>query len=116
MGVIMKKTRIKLGVYLNLDPIPGAFHTADNARNHVAHMLRDSIEHYDPVVSVDSYDTSVSRPEQDTLRLVGNDFIVCLEHDELYIPKMSEEDVAEFLAPTNLDRIYFFGTYGMAEV
>lgn len=51
----MNRTRIMLAAYVDLDPMPGTFHTADSARNAVSGMLKDRIGHYSPVVSVVSY-------------------------------------------------------------
>lgn len=51
-------TRIKLAVYVNLDNTPGEFHSAESARNVVASILNGRIEHYDPMVSIEQYDTS----------------------------------------------------------
>jgi hypothetical protein len=54
----MERTRIKLAVYVDLDPVPGNFHSADSARNAIANMLDARIPHYNPMVSIESYDTS----------------------------------------------------------
>lgn len=54
----MERTRIKLAVYVDLDPVPGTFGSADSARNMVNAMLQSQIPHYNPVVSIESYDTS----------------------------------------------------------
>ena len=51
----MNRTRAMLAVYVDLDPIPGTFHTADSARNAIGGMLKQSIPHYTPLVSVVSY-------------------------------------------------------------
>lgn len=54
----MNRTRIKLGVYVDLDPLPGTFHSADSARHGVASVLHGSgISAYNPTVSIESYDT-----------------------------------------------------------
>lgn len=39
-------------VEVTLDPVPGAFHTAENALNWVQGILSASIEHYNPKVSL----------------------------------------------------------------
>lgn len=52
----MERTRVKLAVYVDLDAIPGEFHSADSARNVVSAMLQSQIGHYNPVVSIESYD------------------------------------------------------------
>lgn len=46
----MKGERIKLVVYVDLDPIPGAFHTKESAREIVEGTLKQRIEHYNPQV------------------------------------------------------------------
>lgn len=48
----MPRTRVKLEVYVDLDPIPGTFHSVDSARNNVAGILSHQISHYNPTVSV----------------------------------------------------------------
>lgn len=58
----MNRTRIHLGVFVDLDPVPGAFHTADDARNRVANILGKAIPWYKPHVSIESYNTSVPNP------------------------------------------------------
>lgn len=47
-------TRIKLEVFVNLDEVPGTFHTPKSARETVGSILRDRIGHYDPIVEVGS--------------------------------------------------------------
>ena len=47
----MKRRRIKLEVWVDLDNVPGTFHTKDSARNVVANLLNQSIDHYNPMVS-----------------------------------------------------------------
>lgn len=51
-------TRIKLAVYVDLDPVPGTFSTANSARAAVEAILKNQIEHYNPGVWVDHYRTS----------------------------------------------------------
>lgn len=52
----MDRTRIKLSVYVDLDPTPGQFHSAESARNTIYSMLQSTVGHYDPAVSIDSRD------------------------------------------------------------
>lgn len=52
------RTRIKLAVYVDLDPIPGTFHTAESAQHCVRNILNDRIEHYNPTVSIEQYRTN----------------------------------------------------------
>lgn len=49
----MKRERILLNVMVDLDPIPGAFHTADSAEDNIQALLLSSIPHYNPVVVLD---------------------------------------------------------------
>ena len=48
----MERTRIKLDVYVDLDPVPGTFHTKESAQNVVRNILNGAISHYNPVVSI----------------------------------------------------------------
>jgi hypothetical protein len=48
----MERTRIKLEVYLDLDPVPGAFHTKESAQHHVKTLLNGAIPHYNPRVLI----------------------------------------------------------------
>jgi hypothetical protein len=48
----MPRERILLAVLVDLDPLPGAFHTEEQARDAVEGILLSSIGHYDPVVLV----------------------------------------------------------------
>jgi len=47
-----KKNRILLKVYVDLDPVPGAFHTKESARAIIGQILAERIPHYNPRVSV----------------------------------------------------------------
>lgn len=44
--------RIVLEVAVDLDALPGAFHTSESAQEHVQAILLSSIPHYNPVVIV----------------------------------------------------------------
>ena len=46
----MFKERILLSVIVDLDPVPGAFHTRESCVKHIQAMLLESIPHYNPVV------------------------------------------------------------------
>lgn len=61
----MNRTRIMLATYVDLDPIPGTFHTADSARNSVSGILKHSIGHYSPVVGIIGYGREFHRVEFD---------------------------------------------------
>lgn len=52
----MERTRIKLAVYIDLDPVPGAFHSAESAKSIIHKMLVLQIGHYNPMVSIESCD------------------------------------------------------------
>ena len=47
----MSSNRVALVVYVDLDPLPGAFHTAESALNNVRGILENQIDHYNPVVA-----------------------------------------------------------------
>jgi hypothetical protein len=49
---MLEDNRITLEVSVRLDPVPGAFHTKESAKNIVAHMLKERIGHYDPKVTI----------------------------------------------------------------
>lgn len=48
----MERERIMLEVYVDLDPIPGAMHTAEDAEIRIQAMLTDRIPHYNPWVCI----------------------------------------------------------------
>lgn len=45
----MLKKRIKLVLWVDLDPIPGAFHTPESAKECCESILKNSIPHYNPM-------------------------------------------------------------------
>lgn len=45
--------RISLTILVNLDPIPGAMHTPEQARDSIQAMLLSRIPHYEPIVLLD---------------------------------------------------------------
>lgn len=47
----MERKRIKLEVYVDLDPVPGFFHSKESAQRAVRNILQDRIPHYNPTVS-----------------------------------------------------------------
>lgn len=47
--------RIKLNVEVDLDPIPGTFHTAGQAHESVLYILKERIPHYNPEVNFGGY-------------------------------------------------------------
>lgn len=47
----MARVRIKLEITVDLDPVPGAFHTEESARKIIAQILNDRIGHYNPLVT-----------------------------------------------------------------
>lgn len=42
--------RISLQILVNLDPVPGTFHTSESARNQVQKILTEAIPWYKPIV------------------------------------------------------------------
>lgn len=46
----MDRERIMLSVMVDLDPVPGTFHTPESARDSVQAILLSSIPHYEPIV------------------------------------------------------------------
>ena len=49
----MERDRIGLYVMIDLDPIPGAMHTAESAQEAVQGILLSRVGHYNPVVVID---------------------------------------------------------------
>lgn len=45
------RKRVALLVYVDLDPIPGPFHTENSALNNLRGILEDSINRYNPTVA-----------------------------------------------------------------
>lgn len=50
---IMERETVKLEIVVELDPIPGAFHTEKSARETVEAILLSRIPHYNPRVLID---------------------------------------------------------------
>lgn len=48
----MAAKRIKLEVEVDLDPVPGAFHTKERAELAVQYILKNAIPHYNPTVKI----------------------------------------------------------------
>src|SRR6478735_10634894 len=48
----MKRTRITLEIDVDLDPVPGNFHTAEQAERAIFGLLHMRIPHYDPTVKI----------------------------------------------------------------
>lgn len=49
----MERKRIKLEILVDLDPVPGTFHTPESAKQCVEAILLSSIGHYHPIVLMD---------------------------------------------------------------
>lgn len=45
-------TRKAFIVYVDLDPVPGTFHSQESAQNVIRGILNDRISHYNPMVSL----------------------------------------------------------------
>lgn len=58
----MTAKRVALVVYVDLDPIPGPFHTAESAVNNLRGILEDVINHYNPTVD---YAPDALQPENE---------------------------------------------------
>lgn len=48
----MPRERVLLEVLVDLDPVPGTFHTPESARDAVQAILLNSVPHYTPVVII----------------------------------------------------------------
>lgn len=48
----MARQRVMLEVSLDLDPVPGTFHTEESAKEQVKAMLLSMIPHYHPIVII----------------------------------------------------------------
>ena len=48
----MERKRIKLVVEVDLDPVPGAFHTKEDACFRIQQLLMNAIPHYDPATEL----------------------------------------------------------------
>lgn len=46
-----ERKRIKMVLEINLDPVPGVFHTKEDARDIVDRILKNQLGHYDPSVN-----------------------------------------------------------------
>lgn len=44
--------RVALIVYVDLDQVPGPFHSKESAQNNVRGILENQINHYNPMVSL----------------------------------------------------------------
>lgn len=82
----MARTRIKLAVYVDLDDTPGAMHSAESARNLISSRIHHMFHPYNPMVSIESWDTT--RPAQDRSPLVQLELALhdadCPGHDEAF--------------------------------
>lgn len=46
------RQRVCFAVYVDLDPVPGTFHSKESARNGIGRLLDERIHHYNPIVSI----------------------------------------------------------------
>lgn len=46
----MERERIKIEILIDLDPVPGIFHTEESARQTVNALLLERVGHYNPIV------------------------------------------------------------------
>lgn len=77
-------TRIKLAVTVNLDPMPGVFHTANSAEGVIKRMLINNMGHYNPdVVLVDDGEGIFHHECEDQLcghNVIFDDEPYCFSH------------------------------------
>lgn len=52
----MTRTRICLMVEIDLDPVPGTFHTPASAREQVERVLNATVSHYHPTVDITAHE------------------------------------------------------------
>lgn len=50
------KRRVCFAVHMDLDPVPGTFHSKESARNVIGRLLDERIGHYNPIVSISPAD------------------------------------------------------------
>lgn len=81
----MDKTRIKLAVYVDLDSTPGPFHSADSARNAVSNILHPRVGHYNPNVSIESYDINKSVVTREVFGPINRNWINDRWANELFL-------------------------------
>jgi hypothetical protein len=74
--------RIALTVYVNLDPVPGTFHTEESARETVQRILDQTVPSYFPGVSLYSPSRHVAEPKEPTGTLLNKKEL--LGRDETY--------------------------------
>lgn len=48
----MERTRVKMAVYIDLDPVPGTMHTPESAASVLQNMLNTAVGHYNPHVQI----------------------------------------------------------------
>ena len=81
----MKRTRVKLAVYVDLDPLPGGFHTAESAQHNIRALLDHQILHYKPTVSIESYDTRKGSEIEMRFGQANNNWTSKFEHNIAFI-------------------------------
>lgn len=59
-----------LTVYVKLDPIPGAFHTPESAREAVESLLERTIPHYEPKVHVSKDQVAMGQLNADATTII----------------------------------------------
>lgn len=72
-------TRIKLAVYVDLDSVPGAMHSAESAQNYVRQVMLNCFPHYKPTVSIEKYDATQENAgyKDQAIRIsLSNSFII----------------------------------------
>lgn len=70
----MQRTRITLEVDVDLDPVPGNFHTPEQAERAIFGLLHMRIPHYDPTVRIQDLPPVASAPDFLTENQKINDY------------------------------------------
>jgi hypothetical protein len=60
----MKRRRAVITVRVDLDPVPGTFHNAEDHVKHIQRMLNDAYPHYHPKVTLDFVNEPVEYPNR----------------------------------------------------
>lgn len=81
----MPRTRIKLAVLVDLDPVPGAMHTAESAQHFTQLAVSRAMESYNPSVSIESHNVEVYSSPSPMLQLeIAIHDADCPGHDESF--------------------------------
>lgn len=84
----MSRERVEITVQVDLDPVPGTFHTAEDAQRQVGRILSDAIPHYNPQVMLGSHGNACcacSSPSVDKVWDGAYKKPVCAQHREKFV-------------------------------